>query len=424
MDGPVWIYWEGPSPGYIDLCTRTARKYHPDLKVLNREDFEALRTTDRELDIDRLRVNHRSDYVRSYLLANYGGLYLDADCVVMRPLAPLLEGAAEVGFSGYREPDGYMSCNIMASQAHGAVITDHYQRVVAAISGGKDLEWLELASWPMDRAVEGNLSAARLLPTELIMPLPWRDNEQLCCRRPDEEHEKVFRPEALCYMLSNNTVSGHHFARALRYPEPEALLRDRSFFGFLVRRALGEPAPPAYDVPSHLGGHEDITQLDEGAFDYLIERYGAKTMVDVGCGPGGMLHYARSRGLDALGVDGDATVARDVPGVVEHDYSTGPLDLGRFDLGWSVEFVEHVDEAHVDNFMATFRRCQTVFITAAPPGQPGYHHVNCQNADYWVERFRGAGFALDNEGTQGVRAASTMWSRFTEHTGMVFRRES
>jgi SAM-dependent methyltransferase len=179
-----------------------------------------------------------------------------------------------------------------------------------------------------------------------------------------------------------------------------------------------------YDVPPHLGGHEDITQLDEGALDYLIERYGAKTMVDVGCGPGGMLQYARLRGLVAVGVDGDATVARDVPGVVEHDYTTGPLDLGAFDLAWSVEFVEHVDEAHVDNFMTTFRGCATVFITAARPGQPGYHHVNCQAAEYWVERFRRQGFVLDDEGTDGVRAASTMWSRFTENTGMVFRRTS
>jgi hypothetical protein len=422
MDGPIWMYWEGARPGYIDLCTQTARKHHPDLKLLDREAFEALRASDRELDIDRLSVNHRSDYVRSYLLLNYGGLYLDADCVVLQPLTPVLEAAAEVGFAGYREPDGYMSCNLMASQPQGAVIADHYGRVVAAISGAKDLEWLQLASWPMDRAVEGHPDGVRLLPTELVMPLPWRDNDQLCRRASDDDHEKMFKPEALCYMLSNNTVASHHFARGLRYPGPEVLLRDRSFLGFLVRRALGEPSPPSYDVPSHLGGHEDITQLDEGALDYLVERYGAKTMVDVGCGPGGMLHYARLRGLDALGVDGDATVARDVPGVVEHDYAEGPLDLGPFDLGWSVEFVEHVDEAHVNNFMATFRGCQTVFITAAPPGQPGYHHVNCQKAEYWVERFRSVGFVLDDEGTEGVRAASTMWSRFTENTGMVFRR--
>jgi hypothetical protein len=424
MDGPIWMYWEGPRPGYIDLCTQTAQRHHPDLRLLSREDFEALRTSDRDVDIDRLRVNHRSDYVRSYLLLNYGGLYFDADCVVMKPLQLVLEAAAKVGFCGYREPDGYMSCNLMASQPHGAVITDHYNRVVSAITAGNDLEWLELASWPMDRAVESHPGSVCLLPTELVMPLPWRDNDQLCRRGPDEEHEKMFRPEALCYMLSNNTVASHHFARGLRYYDPQLLLRDRSFFGFLVRRALGEPSPPVYDVPPHLGGHEDITQLDEGALDYLIERYGAKTMVDVGCGPGGMLQYARLRGLVAVGVDGDATVARDVPGVVEHDYTTGPLDLGAFDLAWSVEFVEHVDEAHVDNFMTTFRGCATVFITAARPGQPGYHHVNCQAAEYWVERFRRQGFVLDDEGTDGVRAASTMWSRFTENTGMVFRRTS
>lgn len=200
------------------------------------------------------------------------------------------------------------------------------------------------------------------------------------------------------------------------------LLRDRSLVSSLFRSALRLPPPPTYNVPPHLGGHEDITQLDEGAFDYLVTHYGAHSMLDVGCGAAGMVYYAKAKGMRAVGIDGDPTVARDFPDILEHDYATGPLDAGEFDLGWAVEFVEHVEERFLPNYMVTFRGCKRVFITAAVPGQPGHHHVNCQPSDYWIARFREAGFELDQEVTEQARLHSTMWSRFAEQTGLVFER--
>jgi hypothetical protein len=172
----------------------------------------------------------------------------------------------------------------------------------------------------------------------------------------------------------------------------------------------------------YLGGHENVTQFDTGAFDYLVSHFGVRSMLDIGCGLPGMVYYAKSKGIKAVGVDGDPSIGHDFPVIVLHDYVRGPLYLGEFDLGWSVEFVEHVEEQYIRNFMETFAGCRQVFITAAVPSQPGYHHVNCQLGDYWISRFEAAGFTLDREATDGVRKHSTMLSRFTEHTGLVFGR--
>ena len=54
-----------------------------------------------------------------------------------------------------------------------------------------------------------------------------------------------------------------------------------------------------------IGSHGGKTWVDEGALDYLIEKYGIKSMVDVGCGPGDMVELAQGRGLEAYGIDGD-----------------------------------------------------------------------------------------------------------------------
>jgi hypothetical protein len=36
-------------------------------------------------------------------------------------------------------------------------------------------------------------------------------------------------------------------------------------------------------------------------------------------------------------------------------------------------------------------------LTYVPPGQPGWHHVNCQPAEYWIEKMRAIEFRFDAE---------------------------
>ena len=40
----------------------------------------------------------------------------------------------------------------------------------------------------------------------------------------------------------------------------------------------------------------------------MISKYKIESYVDVGCGPGGMVELAASKGLRVLGVDGDYTL--------------------------------------------------------------------------------------------------------------------
>ena len=64
------------------------------------------------------------------------------------------------------------------------------------------------------------------------------------------------------------------------------------------------------NLPEHLGGHKNRTHLDEGSLDHCIETLQVKSMLDIGCGPGGMVALARSKGLKAYGIDGDFEVKR------------------------------------------------------------------------------------------------------------------
>lgn len=173
---------------------------------------------------------------------------------------------------------------------------------------------------------------------------------------------------------------------------------------------------------NHLGGHANITHLDQGVLE-MAKTMGLRTMLDIGCGPGGMLKLAGEMGFTCEGIDG-------MPGKNQikevkiniHDFTTGAFQHKQtYDLGYSCEFVEHVREEYLDNFMNSFKSCRFVFMTFAPPGTPGHHHVNCRNEQYWKDKFKENGFEYLQEETLNLRKSSTMKRDFVRKCGLVFR---
>jgi cyclopropane fatty-acyl-phospholipid synthase-like methyltransferase len=154
----------------------------------------------------------------------------------------------------------------------------------------------------------------------------------------------------------------------------------------------------------HLGGciinegHGDTGTYAPQVWDFLIDRLNIKSIIDVGCGAGYSLQYFLNKGLIGIGVEGFEYAISRSPvkkHLVLHDYTKDQyVSAGEYDLAWSCEFVEHVEEQYVPNFMATFMKAKYVAMTHAVPGQPGHHHVNCQTADYWIDIFKKHCFEL------------------------------
>ena len=181
-------------------------------------------------------------------------------------------------------------------------------------------------------------------------------------------------------------------------------------------------------VEQHLGGHGNKTWIDEGALLYFVDRFYVRSMLDIGCGVGGMYSIAKKNNVYWVGVDGDPEV--DDESVLIHDFTKNSLDIGvKFDLGWSVEFLEHVEEKYMYNYMVLFTECKYVLCTAAIPGTGGYHHVNEQPKEYWINKFGDNGLVYNDEITEKVKEASTMENKskfgktWLQRSGMVFINE-
>ena len=124
----------------------------------------------------------------------------------------------------------------------------------------------------------------------------------------------------------------------------------------------------------------------------LIDELGLFTSaIDLGAGAGYYAITLAEAGVDTWAVD----MSKDVPVFncdnvhsIQHDLQKA-LRLERvFDLVLCIEVAEHLPESAADELCATIARHagKWVVFTAAPPGQGGTGHINCQPSDYWRKK--------------------------------------
>jgi hypothetical protein len=235
---PVWLYWEGALPEWIRVCQETVRRHAPDVRLVTPAEWDRLWDRDRDLDLDRLCVAHRADYIRAFLLARHGGLWIDSDCVVTRPLAPLLERLGECEFTGYHERAGHVSNNFMGAPPGSGLMEAFYRRVCAVLRTGRPLSWLEIGSHALTPVLREAGRPWRRLGYELIQPICWSRPGEFFRQGTPEEHAGRLNQRSLCYMLSHNMVQGFE-----RDHPGRSLLEADTFFSYLVAVSRGEHPP-------------------------------------------------------------------------------------------------------------------------------------------------------------------------------------
>jgi 2-polyprenyl-3-methyl-5-hydroxy-6-metoxy-1,4-benzoquinol methylase len=159
----------------------------------------------------------------------------------------------------------------------------------------------------------------------------------------------------------------------------------------------------------------DIRTAAESAFRLFSPR----RALDVGAGPGQFVGRLREFGVDAWGLDGSAAAFdradKDVlPFLWQEDItagfevSFGTLGATPYDLVSCMEVAEHVPAEFADTLVRRLcKSCATggaIMFTAAPPGQGGHDHINCQPPAYWIAKFGAEGFSVDEAGTTVMKA--------------------
>ena len=181
---------------------------------------------------------------------------------------------------------------------------------------------------------------------------------------------------------------------------------------------LGDTYHPGGSV---VGGDPYLIEPD--VWDYCVNTFGAKKVLDLGAGEGHAAAYFADKGCQVLAVDNDVdAIENSEHPIAQHDFTTGAFIGGRFDMVYMAEFVEHLPEECLPHLSEALSSTNLVLMTYAIPGNEGVGHVNLQEEPYWVQWMANQGFNLDIEMTTAIRAKAK--HVHFKNRGLVFRRHS
>lgn len=108
-------FGKNPLPSFAKKCINSWKQYCPDYQIIewNEDTFDISSSPKYVKEaFNEKKWAFVTDYVRLYVLIEYGGIYMDTDVELIKPLAPFLSNMA---FSGF-ENDTCIPTGIMASE--------------------------------------------------------------------------------------------------------------------------------------------------------------------------------------------------------------------------------------------------------------------------------------------------------------------
>jgi len=104
----IWMYWETlpgrKKPGYIDLCINSVKFNCSkcfDIIVLDNNNIYEYLPEIKEIDFSQLQLPQKVDYYRYALLEKYGGIWIDADILVIKCICPFYKKLKDHDYVGF-----------------------------------------------------------------------------------------------------------------------------------------------------------------------------------------------------------------------------------------------------------------------------------------------------------------------------------
>lgn len=144
----------------------------------------------------------------------------------------------------------------------------------------------------------------------------------------------------------------------------------------------------------------------------IMKVFNPKSVIDAGCAIGDFVRGFEDLSIYAFGIDGSENCE---PFMQTRNYNICDLRTNLFfdktyDLCTCLEVAEHIEPEYTNNLVLNLTRLSNnILISMAPPGQKGHYHVNCQNVEYWDEKFIIYGFIRVDRQSDLVKEEIKLW---------------
>ena len=205
MSVPKVIYYcwfgKGEMPKSAKKCIKSWKKHCPDYKIvcINEDNFDIRQNKYASEAYDAKKWAFVSDYVRLKMLYDEGGIYMDTDVEIIKPLDSLIENGGYMGF----DDNGAISTGVgfaceKGNEIIGAILRDYDDISFVLPDGSYDLtpcpyrntEVLIKMGMDLDNK-DQVFMGVRMLPREYLCPMDYTSGKKV---------------------ITENTYSIHHFS--------------------------------------------------------------------------------------------------------------------------------------------------------------------------------------------------------------------
>lgn len=193
-------FGRGEMPQLAKDCIASWHRFMPDweYKLWNEDNFDINSTLYTTEAYEAKRYAFVTDYVRLYALKTEGGVYMDTDVEILKPLDDLLHLKAFTGYEGSKHMPPVTG--LMASEAGGEWVTE------------------QLDAYNGQHFIKSDGSLDITTNTQRISAI--MQSNGFCCNGKQQQYKDltVFPTEYFCphqttgeYLLTENTYCNHHF---------------------------------------------------------------------------------------------------------------------------------------------------------------------------------------------------------------------
>ena len=188
----IWTYWEGPIQQYIQECLDSIGRVCSDcdVHILTPETIGEFIPGDLLHPRWRsLGVVMRSDCIRAAVTAIHGGLWIDADTLMLTSPRPLLEPHVDVDFAfvQWNESSVRICAAFFYAKKGSYLTTSWVKKINDVLARKKELHWLDVSQNVLVPLVQGSKARQVQIPLPLVMPV------ELPTERLDGGIERFFK---------------------------------------------------------------------------------------------------------------------------------------------------------------------------------------------------------------------------------------
>jgi len=230
MKNTVWIYWENrknkPEPVYITLsrwtmlynlqnCTLVivtpdnVEKYLPGItKTTQNIQVDIQGRADRFLrkfQSPRKNIAVKCDVIRAQLLQRYGGIYIDADAIILRDLDKYFEYLKSFNFFGMKRSShgkNHVSVNFYGANANTTIINEYSSKQKSIIVNNSEVHYNQLGGSLLTEVFDNHEKETFCLDEKETQPVTFEDARSVFIDT-NIDIEDVISPEQKIFMLYN-----------------------------------------------------------------------------------------------------------------------------------------------------------------------------------------------------------------------------